>query len=138
MTRVRFSGCTEIRMGSPFQACEVSLDLEWQPEIPRNDFQDLFAESPDQRHIALVRWSIANNEPGFVIYTLDNLNRDVVVTSRYPDSCERIWWDDVLCWTAIGSPEAVFRAAEAELDRRVAIAMPRLIQSGVEASDESA
>lgn len=99
MERVRFHTCSEVRMGSPFMTCSVRLQLGWVPGLPASDFQDVCAESPDGRHIALVHWLSPGNQPGFVVYTIDTVARSVSVSERQIGCCERLWWDGGARWS---------------------------------------
>ncbi|MFZ2494076.1 MAG: hypothetical protein WA208_21555 [Thermoanaerobaculia bacterium] len=103
MTDVEFLDCSEIRMGSPFNVCRLQLQLGWSPDLPNDDWQDLAAESPDGRFIALVRWEVRSNDPGFIIFTLDNVEQRVDRSERHAGCCERIWWSgNSFEWSAGG------------------------------------
>lgn len=86
-------------MGSPHKTCDLRLDLGWTPSLPTSDFQNLCAESPDGRYLALVRWLVRANEPGFVVHTLDTIARTVTTSEPQPGCCERLWWDDGVRWS---------------------------------------
>jgi hypothetical protein len=99
MPRVEFLDCGEIRMGSPFNICGgIRLDLDWAPNIPIGGYQDIWAASPDGRFIALVVWHTPGNVPGFVVYTIDNVERTVAHSQPQSGCCERIWWDGGFRW----------------------------------------
>ena len=67
MTKVAFRNRREVRMGSPHQTCRMQLSGDWQPRLELDDWQDLQAQSPDGRYLALVRWDTRGNTPGFRI-----------------------------------------------------------------------
>ena len=59
--QVRFQKVREIRMGSPYNLCEIKFEGEWIPPLPKEDGQNLKAHSPDHRYLALVQWNTTNN-----------------------------------------------------------------------------
>ena len=75
--RVTFLNCSEVRMGSPYQVCDIRLQLDWKPDLPGSGFQDLSVESPDGRYLSLVEWHIVDNAPAFVVHTLDTVAHTV-------------------------------------------------------------
>jgi hypothetical protein len=87
-------------MGSPFRTCSIRLHLDWEPDMPTSGFQNLSAQSPDARYLALVRWHTPDNQPGFVVYTLDTVARTVAVSQPQAGCCERLWWDGGFRWSA--------------------------------------
>ncbi len=94
--RVRFLGCGEIRMGSPYSTCRVRLTGEWVPELPGqgDDFQNLKAWSPDRRFLALVRWATGSNLPGFKVVIISLESRSVTQSRRRKGCCQSIRWED--------------------------------------------
>lgn len=99
MKEVDFLDCGEIRMGSPYNECRIRLTLGWQPPIPTSGFQDLCAASPDGRYLALVRWDTPNNEPGFIVFTLDNEEQTVSYSPRQRGCCDKLWWENGFRWS---------------------------------------
>ena len=91
--KVEFNNCQEIRMGSPFRVCEVVFTGLWRPKVPNDGWQNLQAESPDGRYVALVQWAANANRPGFVIYIFDTVAHNVRRLERVDGCCERIWWN---------------------------------------------
>lgn len=87
-----FSSVTEIRMGSPFHFAELELAGNWIPELPGYDWQDLFAESPNGRYLALVAWMIENNDPGFRFVVIDKKEKVVRESERIAGCCESLKW----------------------------------------------
>ena len=87
-----FSDCIEIRMGSPYNVCNLKLIGEWIPELPAYQWQDKFAYNDDKSIIALVGWRTDNNTPGFVIVTIDSNTKSVTESERYIGCCARIEW----------------------------------------------
>jgi hypothetical protein len=99
MEPVEFVNCSEIRMGSPFVTCGVRLHLDWAPDLPTTGYQDLSAQSPDGRYLALVQWHVRANEPGFVVHTVDTVRHTVSASEPQEGCCERLWWDDGVHWS---------------------------------------
>lgn len=81
-------------MGSPWDSCDLWIDGDWSPDLPVQDWQGLSAESPDGRYLALVRWDTTGNEPGFRIYTLDDVLHTVAVSPREHGCCVKVWWHE--------------------------------------------
>jgi hypothetical protein len=93
---VRFLNRQEIRMGSPYKDCRVSLSGQWFPQLPDNGdgFLDLKAWSPDGKHLALVRWNIdKENNPGFNVYVISVRRRSLRRYRRIRGCCESIAWE---------------------------------------------
>jgi len=92
--QVEFANCREIRMGSPYNACDLQLRGKWLPHLPNVTWQDRSAHSPDSRYIALVYWDIVNNQPGFRVVVIDTIAKTVSEHDRIEGCCDRLWWDD--------------------------------------------
>lgn len=95
MLTPRFTNCCEVRMGSPFNRCDMTLEGPWAPELPEGDWQDLWAHDPRGRLVALVAWDTTNNEPGFRVLTIDTRTRTVARSERFSGCCRSIAWDGV-------------------------------------------
>jgi len=102
MIDVTFSDTTEIRMGSPFNICRISISGPWVPDLPETDWQDLKALREDGEALALVRWDTPGNVPGFRIYLLNRESETVTVSERFPGCCQELTWMDniTLTWQA--------------------------------------
>ena len=100
MMQAHFSNCSEIRMGSPFQTCHLALEGEWiPPDLPEDDWVKVQGRSEDGRWVALARWAVAGNVPGFVIYLIDCRERKVTRSERFAGCCNRlIFEDELLTW----------------------------------------
>jgi hypothetical protein len=92
MLKVAFLNQSEIRMGSPFNECEIQLSGDWIPNLGKHDWQDVTASSPDQRFVALVYWDASGNQPGFHLVTIDLVERSVTTSDRYLGCCTAIKW----------------------------------------------
>ena len=97
-------------MGSPYGICRIRLDGDWRPDLPETDWQNLSARSPDGMRLALVRWDTPGNQPGFRLYVLDSLARQVSVSERFPGCCYRLWWrdDQRIAWEAFPEGQGVY------------------------------
>jgi hypothetical protein len=88
--------CAEIRMGSPYQVCDLKLKGSWVPKLPKYDCQNIFSQSSDRRYLALVAWDInKNNSPGFKIVIIDSKEKTISETDRIRGCCDTIQWDGV-------------------------------------------
>jgi len=95
--QVRFIHPVEIRMGSPYCVCKVSLSGAWVPELPSRDedFQNLEAWSTDGNCLALVQWRISQqNDPGFRILTIAIKERQLKKSRRIRGCCHSLSWED--------------------------------------------
>jgi hypothetical protein len=85
---IRFEGCAEIRMGSPFRACTLRLQGDWVPDLPADwNWQEIVARSPDGALVGLGRFLTTNNEPGFQVVTIDRRARAVTTSNRIAGIC---------------------------------------------------
>lgn len=91
--KVKFLNVREIRMGSPYNLCEIKFEGEWIPPLPTEDWQDLKAQSPDGRYLALVQWNTKGNIPGFHIVRIDKKRKKYHKTKRIMGLCKKIFWD---------------------------------------------
>jgi hypothetical protein len=88
-----FSHIVEIRMGSPFNFCDLALKGNWVPGLPEYDWQDKFAKSKNGRYLVLVAWDIdKNNDPGFRLILIDIKEMSIKETPRIAGCCESIEW----------------------------------------------
>ena len=94
MITAHFSGCHEIRMGSPYQMCRLHLSGEWTPDLEEYGWQPLYSRSPDGRYLALVEWNTAENLPGFRIVLIDEKRKSVEWSQRILGCCESLAWGD--------------------------------------------
>mgnify|MGYP006305371023 CR=1 FL=1 len=91
---IKFKNIREIRMGSPYQVCEISFKGEWIPPLPDYDWQDIKAISPDKNQIALVRWNTLGNIPGFHIIRINVEKKSYHKTRKIIGICKKIYWKD--------------------------------------------
>lgn len=93
MLRVIFRNIREIRMGSPYNVCEVEFCGDWLPPLDDHDWQDIKAESPDGRYLALVQWDSRGNSPGFHVVRIDSKRRRLHRTKRIEGVCVKLVWN---------------------------------------------
>lgn len=100
MLDVNFVNCDEIRMGSPFKTCELVIrGVGWVPNLDLDSWQDLIAYSPDDNKVALIKWDIKENEPGFRVFEIDLAEKKVSSSKRIAGCCKRVYWaDDKISW----------------------------------------
>lgn len=90
---VDFLNAMEIRMGSPFQVCDIKLNGSWVPQLPERNWQDISAASPNGRFLALVARDIGDeNVPAFRIVLIDKKERRLSQSERIAGCCQSITW----------------------------------------------
>lgn len=103
MLKVRFHNCREMRMGSPFDNCDLKAAGDWIPpelQEPR-DWVKIKALSADNRRLALACWETPGNVPGFRILVIDTAARRVQISERLPGCCNGLKFDaEGLQWQA--------------------------------------
>jgi hypothetical protein len=87
--KIIFSNRREIRMGSPYMIADLNL-VGLQMELPQACWQDKFAISNDNKHIALISFNLSGNEPGFEIYIIDTDKKTITKTERISGLVNRI------------------------------------------------
>ena len=93
MIKVRFKNREEIRMGSPFNTCDIILeDNKNRINLPNKDWQDKFSTSPDGKLLALIFWDIKCNEPDFRILLVDIKKQNKSISKRFNGICKSISW----------------------------------------------
>ena len=89
----RFSNYAEIRMGSPYQSCKLTLEGPWVPELPDRAWQDIWAYDPKGRFLAFIAWDIdQDNEPGFRVLVIDTKSKTTTESLRFAGCCNSIQW----------------------------------------------
>ena len=93
MLSVVFCDVMEIRMGSPFNSCRLSLKGDWVPKIELDDYQDRYAESPGRELLSLVKWDVDEQyNPGFRLVIVDNRKKIVTTSPRIAGCCQSLEW----------------------------------------------
>lgn len=110
MIKIQFRHVREIRMGSPFNICEIGFTGEWTPDLPQTDWQDLCVKREGGNLVALVRWDTPGNQPGFRIHVLDASSRSMKISDRFLGCCEAIRWEGPhrIAWKAFPDLRGVF------------------------------
>ncbi len=111
MLQVAFFNRREIRMGSPYNVCGIRLYGSWVPELPEADWQDIRAYRPDRKVVALVRWDVPGNVPGFRLWILDTIDEMVETSERFPGCCTSLEWksEEEIVWKAFPDLEGTHR-----------------------------
>lgn len=93
-------------MGSVFNTADVDIAGDFIPDLSNFQFQDKCAMSTDSSICILVQWDTTGNQPGFVLWCLDENSKKIVKTKRFDGCCDdlkiagnkvliKIWsWDD--------------------------------------------
>jgi hypothetical protein len=79
---VKISNLSEIRMGSPFNTCDIQLIGINDLHLPKSGWQDKFAFTEDSKQLILIKWNFPNNEPGFILYSIDIENQSYQVSGQ--------------------------------------------------------
>jgi hypothetical protein len=72
---------SEIRIGSPYQTCELKLrgtDLK----LPKNNWSDKFAWTKDNKFLTLIQRNFKDNDPGFHFYIIDTQADKLIKSDR--------------------------------------------------------
>lgn len=88
-----FINQTEVRMGSPYKTCTIQFIGSKQPYIGTTDYQEIYAWTTDRDYLALVRWNIRNNKPGYNIYLVESESGRVSVSDRFEGFCKDVEFD---------------------------------------------
>lgn len=82
---------SEIRHGSPYNVAELKIIGKPGFKIKRNnDWQNIQAWTDDNKYLALIKWDITLNEPGFRIALFDSMKGLLKKTDRIPGCCNTI------------------------------------------------
>ena len=92
MFDVEIHSANEIRMGSPYKVCHLRFSGEWVPDLPETDWQDIVVWNENRSKVALVRWEVPQNIPGFRIIVVDPTNKSVKTSERFQGCCQSIAW----------------------------------------------
>ena len=79
---VKVMNPSEIRMGSPYNSCEIELVGFDDIELPNVAWQDKYAWSEDFKKLILIQWNFDLNEPGFHFYIIDTNTGNSHTTER--------------------------------------------------------
>ena len=68
--KIKIINYGEIRMGSPYNGCEIHLVNYDKIKLPNATWQDIYAWSEDSKKLVLVQWNLEKNEPGFHFFII--------------------------------------------------------------------
>ncbi|HTZ72383.1 MAG TPA: hypothetical protein VMB47_00550 [Candidatus Aquilonibacter sp.] len=106
MINVKVSNREEIRMGSPFQICQLTIAGVALPELPLDGWTPIFATSFDGTAVALTRWDILENKPGFRLILVKQGQTKIQESARISGCCESlVWAKDKIQWKAFPQSE---------------------------------
>lgn len=101
MIDVTVSNRQEIRMGSPFQICQLTVAGAALPELPLDGWAPIFATSFDGTAVVLTRWDILENRPGFRLILVKEGQTKIQESARISGCCESLVWEkDKIQWRA--------------------------------------
>lgn len=87
MYEVIFKNECEIRMGSPFNTTEVVITGNYIPDMKGFSFQDRYALSDDKKECILVQWETIYNQPCFILWKINEENKNTIKSSRILGCC---------------------------------------------------
>jgi hypothetical protein len=116
--RVYFEDVEEIRMGSPYNICDVRITGAWVPDIDLTEFQDLVCYSMNGA-VGLVRWDITpENDPGFRVIIACPREKQTHESAHIAGCCEKIRWeDDSVAWCSTSGESGMFSGDVAKEDK---------------------
>jgi len=68
---IRITNVDEVRMGSPYNHCDIELAGFDKVKLPKTGWQDKYAWSDDSKKLVLIKWDFENNFPGFHLFLID-------------------------------------------------------------------
>ena len=79
---VRLTNVGEVRMGSPYNLCNIELVGKHQIELAQTGWQDIYAWTEDSKRLVLIKWNFENNDPGFHLFLVNSENGKTLESSR--------------------------------------------------------
>lgn len=80
--QIDFINQREIRMGSPYNLCEIRLSGKINIKLENNAWQDLALWTNDNKYLILVKWNLEKNEPGFHFVIFNIATGDNIISER--------------------------------------------------------
>ena len=65
------TNAAEVRMGSPYNNCDIELVGFDKLKLQKSGWQDKYAWADDSKKLILIKWDFENNEPGFHLFLID-------------------------------------------------------------------
>lgn len=90
MYTVSFSNVYDVRMGSPYNIANVSLKGDFIPDLGTGKFQDKYAVSDDGKICILIKWNSIKNNPGFILWRISEVTRDVKYSDQIMGCCDEV------------------------------------------------
>ena len=88
---IRFKVISEIRHGSPYNITHLIIDGDFPFNINKEEaWQDKFSWSTNKNSLALIKWELLENEPGFKILTYDFDKNKLYQSNRIIGCCNKI------------------------------------------------
>lgn len=70
---IKFTSVGEIRMGSPYNRCDIQFIGQTNIKLENACWEDKFAWSNDNKYLVLIQWNLDNNDPGFHLTIFNTL-----------------------------------------------------------------
>ena len=68
---IKFTSINEVRMGSPYNSCNIEFVGFDKLKLPEVGWQDKFAWTNDSKKLILIKWDFENNIPGFHLFLIE-------------------------------------------------------------------
>ena len=68
--QIKVTNVDEVRMGSPYNRCNIELVGFDKTKLPEGGWQDKYAWSDDSKTLVLIKWDFENNKPGFHLFRM--------------------------------------------------------------------
>ena len=79
---IRMTNIGEVRMGSPYNLCNIELIGGPKITLPQTGWQDIYAWTDDSKKLVLVKWNFENNDPGFHLFLVYEENGKTLESPR--------------------------------------------------------
>lgn len=69
--QIKMTNVNEVRMGSPYNSCNIELVAFDKTKLSEGGWQDKYAWSDNSKALVLIKWDFENNKPGFHLFLID-------------------------------------------------------------------
>ena len=69
--QIKVTNAGEVRMGSPYNSCDIELIGFDKIKLPLGGWQDKYAWADDSNRLVLIKWNFESNDPGFHLFIID-------------------------------------------------------------------
>lgn len=69
--QIKITNVEEVRMGSPYNGCNIELINFNKVKLPIGGWQGKFAWTDNSKRLVLIRWNFEKNTPGFHLFLID-------------------------------------------------------------------